>query len=66
MNKRALYTRGLEFFDVVKRLRAMPSSELRFMALFAAEFWSDDELRGRQADKDLPGNPGVLNVPLNS
>lgn len=66
MSRRALYTRGFEFFDVVKRLKAMPSSELRYMALFAAEFWSDDELRGRESDGDLPGNPGVLSAPLNS
>jgi hypothetical protein len=61
-----LYTRCRAFFDVVRQLRAMPSSQMRHFALYAAEFWDAEELKERERDGDLPGNDGVLRAPLDS
>jgi hypothetical protein len=45
------------FYDVVRLLRAM-HPKCRMMALYAASFWSEDELIDSEANGDVPGRPG--------
>jgi hypothetical protein len=54
------HLRGMQdFYRVIRMLRVM-HSEARHMALFAAEFWTDEELERSERAGDTPGNPGVL------
>jgi hypothetical protein len=53
------------FFDVVHLLRQL-EPRYQLMALFAAQFWSDEKLEAAERNGDLPGRDGELKlmVPL--
>jgi hypothetical protein len=47
------------FHFVVRLLRAMPARN-RLLAVYAAEYWSDDRLDDAERDGDLPGRPNEV------
>ena len=50
------------FYRIVKILRALPP-RYQHLALFAAEFWSDEQIEQAAINGDLPGQPGALAEP---
>lgn len=47
------------FFSAVRLLRAM-HPRFAMMALYAAQFWSDEKLDDAELAGDLPGRPGAV------
>jgi hypothetical protein len=48
-----------DFHHVVALLRRM-GPRYQLMALYAAQFWSDEKLETAAANRDLPGRPGEV------
>lgn len=48
-----------EFFHAVHALRRLPQ-RYRLMAVYAADWWSEEKLETAEANGDLPGRLGEL------
>jgi hypothetical protein len=51
-----------DFHHVARLLRQM-EPRFQLMALYAAQFWSDERLEGAERAGDVPGRPSELNPP---